>query len=764
MNYEPFIRHLSELTSQEKRSGLQVEFIYNELIKITPLIEYIQERNIEKTNQILFELSKYLEHKKFNKGSFIRQIYDNDNYFCIVFYGQNVAKLEIAYSRAYLTYKQYILYLLKLHFLGEKNLLKYCIVKNRNIIPLNSNTSNFLTENKIYFYDLEEIIQNIKKNIRHSKWKSNSNKIEDFLQLYNPEYLNPSVKNNINSNFRKAKFPIELPYFIYDKRMEKITFIGELNKPKGIKTFSSFVCTGDCEVFYVELKKLNENDPKTNIYNLMSISRADIIQEKIYKSFFIFKDVNFGFLAKTYGEYFRKIILTKNQILIEQDKLYEGIFFIISGEYEVKTLKSYNELESFKFRLLHSIDNYPRSIPFYQPKMENLVNNKKYFSEKYQTFLKKFESLKKNANFVKKLNQKNEILIGKIQKKEIIGFENYYDPKNFINYFTVECVSDQGEVYFLQRELVTSLSSDDTINLKIGDIVGEHCTYFLNEINRHKEKFEKEVVFLFHNYNENNNSKNNTINNYFRKKMNNNFLNSEENMKNTNNYYNTNSFLSIFDGNTIKFPKEKPIVKLQKSSNNVFNKNKTQILAIDTSMEKVVSSNNILTYENMKNNFKRTCHTAKHPPYKFVRETINCKMLRDTVNSEHKKFIKRRTMDGLYKKFDGLIKNNSDKKEKILVKPLSSKSNKMKFFLSNTNQLKDNKIKLETLLGKLSESRDNKERKMFMTKSDMDFTKEFNNIKKNKNIFRKKLLNSKELSFGDNKDGLIKLQNFNKKI
>ena len=766
MNYAPFIKRVHELTNQSgKRSCLQIEFIYNELSKITPLIEYIQEPDSEKEKQILFELSKYLKHKKFHKGSFIRQIYDNDNYFCVVFNGQNVVKVEIAYSRVYLTYRQYILYLLKLKFLGEINLFKYCITKNRKVIPLNLNTSNFLKENNIYFYDLEEIIQVIKKNIQNSNWKSNPNKIENFFELYNPEYLRPAVKNNINAVFRKAKFPIDLPYFIYDKNMENISFIGELNKPKGIKTFSSFVCIGECDVFYVELKKLNESDPKNNIYNLLNNSKTDIILEKIYKSFFIFKDLNFDLLSKSYSKYFRKVVLNKNQILIEQDKLYEGVFFIIKGEYEVKTLKSYNELENFKFQLLHSIDNYPRSIPIYQANMENLVNNK--INEKNRPFLKKFELLKKNANFVKKLNQKNEILIDKIQKNEMIGFQNFYNPNNFINYFTVECISDEGEAYFLPRELVTSLSSNDSINLKIGDIIGERCTYILNEINRYKEKFEKEIVFLFHTNSENYNHKGNTINNYFKTKMSHKILNSENNIKNINNYCNTNnSLLSINDiNNTLKINKNKSEVKLQKSLNYLLNKNKTQILINDNSKEKYINSNKIISYENTKSVFKRKCFTAKNLHSQFVQDNKKCKICKTTVDFDDKKFIKRRTVDFLSKKFDKILKNIGDRKEKKLLNyiPLTPECSNTKFILSKTNQKKDNKIKLVTILGNLSKNRNKKEFKTILTKSDMDFTKESKIIKKTKNVFRQKILKSKEFSFADNKISILKLKNFDKK-
>ena len=128
------LKNLKELINfSEIKSTALSETIASNLKKIPEIKRYINENNKEIESKIFFELGKYLKYNRYKKGNFIKHIYESDNFFYMIFSG-NIAKIDIKYTRTYITFKEYLKHLIKLKLLGENYVYKKCIKKNKKIL------------------------------------------------------------------------------------------------------------------------------------------------------------------------------------------------------------------------------------------------------------------------------------------------------------------------------------------------------------------------------------------------------------------------------------------------------------------------------------------------------------------------------------------------------------------------------------------------------------------------------------------------------
>ena len=158
---EQTLKKLKVLTkfSDDKSSAL-LETIASNLKELPEIKKYINENNKDNESKIFFEMGKYLKYSRYKKCKFVKHSYDSDNYFYMLFSG-NIAKIDIIYTKSYLTLKEYLNHLIKLR--GKK--------KNKN-------------KNKKKAKEKEEqkIIDFVKEDDRDGEWETVKNKKEDNQQ------------------------------------------------------------------------------------------------------------------------------------------------------------------------------------------------------------------------------------------------------------------------------------------------------------------------------------------------------------------------------------------------------------------------------------------------------------------------------------------------------------------------------------------------------------------------------------------------------
>ena len=493
---ETIFKKLRDLTKfPEEKTSLLSESISLYLQNLIELKNYVNENNPENESKIFFEIGKHLKYSKYQKGQFIKHCYDPDNFFYMIFSG-NVAKIDIKYNRLYLSFKEYLIHLIKLRLLGENYIYLKCLRKNKKVFPFEENM-DILTTTDINIDHYEELIKKIKKEINNSYWFTNtdkSNNIEDFLKLYNPD-ISESKAAFIG---KEAKYPTYLPFYVFDKIMDHVSFIGQLTKPKGIKFLSSYICLNMTDIFYIDKSKIDRN---SNLFSLFQRRVSEDVIKKLFEGHFLFKDTDKSFLIKNYSKYFYIQKFKKGEKLIEQNTPYEGIFFINDGVFQLNTLRSYNELNDLYFSILHAMDNFPKALMDFQSKIND-------FEKKTQKKDSKniFEGLSQKQ--ISKFTEVKKISFNIFMPPDVVGLNDVVDNKTGLNNFSLECISNEAEVYFLPNEIVTSMLTEENINSKMSEFIGKQCMLLVNEISKYKESFEKGIQLEVNN-NENNKTNNN---------------------------------------------------------------------------------------------------------------------------------------------------------------------------------------------------------------------------------------------------------------
>jgi hypothetical protein len=254
---------------KDGRTKVLTEKIGQELEAIPELAKYLNEDDPNLKRTFFVEFGRYIKYNRYQRGETIQYIGEGDKRFYLIITGR-ILKLNIRYKNLYLSLKDYITHLAKLLILGEKNLYNDCIKKNSEVLPIKENMDIVKFSDKIKFYDFQEEIKKIKKMKEEILFFSNEEKIKkkinvnEILELYNPKNDNKGKNQFLNNEMR---FIISLPFFYVDKIMEPISFLGHLNKSRGIKTNSSYICLNHCDVFYIEKEDINKGDEL--IYNLI---------------------------------------------------------------------------------------------------------------------------------------------------------------------------------------------------------------------------------------------------------------------------------------------------------------------------------------------------------------------------------------------------------------------------------------------------------------------------------------------------------------
>ena len=518
------------------RSKLLSDKFCSVLEEIPELISFINEDNYENTKLILEEISQNMEIKEYKSGNYVRRILGNNDDFYMILSG-SVLELEIKYICTTMTFKEFVLFLTKLYLLNENHLYNDCLEKNKDMFPFktfknyvknlknknkpenekNSFDESKLNNNKIDIisickdinvknFNYKEELKELKRNIKNSAWYRRKKYLDDpnidnnviinnFLNLYNINL------DNINNNFliNETKYNVYLPYYINKKILEPISFIGNLARPQKMKSYIGYICLKDCFIIYLDKNVLKPNQP---IYRFSNKETNNSMIDNLFLNHFLFKNIEKDFLNKNFGKYFKMLYLKKNDILFKQDEPHKGIYIITKGLFQIKSIKSYNELNNLNFILLHSLDNFPQYITNIKNEhIDNNVNfsNKKNYLKGYYDYNSDTNLIMKNPMFAEKAKEKDDIYFCIYGENDILGMAEVYNTKNRINIFTAKCISDEAELFFLPNEIFNGLISNENIYKRCALIIEQKVHMLTRCISKYRNIFEKKIEYMINN-------------------------------------------------------------------------------------------------------------------------------------------------------------------------------------------------------------------------------------------------------------------------
>ena len=425
-------------------------------------------------NKLFVEIGRYIKFLKYEKGSTIKHLGEGDKFFYMTIYGK-ILKLNIVYKTIYASLKEYVLYLSKLLILKEKYLYSDCIKKNQKLFKLNEKVDIIEYGKNIKSFDFMEEINKIRQiyneifllNLSEEERNKKKLNITELLSLYNPE-----IKEKKQILDSEQRFSVILPCFYVDKILDSVSFIGNLNKNHGIKNYSLYLSLNNCDVFY-----LNKSEIKDDfIFSHYNLSKSDLVTNILFKKHYLFKDIDINFLKKNYAKFFDIVKFKKDENVILQNGVYEGVFIVMKGVLELKTKRSYYELNELKFNIMNTNANLGNSLDNLRDKKRDLL----------------IQRLLRNPNFNKEANEIKEISFGTLLDTDIFGLTDIYDKNKGIYNFSVKCISDEAELFFVPREIFNSILTNPDIKEKIEEIVKEKIKILNLKIKRFTDLFEAE--------------------------------------------------------------------------------------------------------------------------------------------------------------------------------------------------------------------------------------------------------------------------------
>ena len=457
------------------RSKALSEKIGQLLETIPEFDSYLDENDKSLKKKLFVELGRYIKYAKYEKGEIIHHFGEDDKKFYMNFHGK-IIKINIIYKTIYASLKEYILHLAKLLIINEKYLYSDCIKKNKKIFPIKETINIMDYGNNIKTFDFEEEIEKIKNkknevfiDINDEEKNKKKLNIKEILSLFNPSMEEKTIFFN-----GEQKFAVYLPFFYVENTLDSGSFIGNLNKSHGIKIYSTYMCLNTCDIFYVD-KTIIKND---FIFNHFHNNKCEKISNILFKKHYIFRDSDMNFLAKNYSKFIEIVKLKKGDNLFLQNSIYEGVFFLVTGVVQVKSNRSYNELNELKYNILKN-------------NITNLSgNNLDSFRDKKRDSI--IQRLLRNPLFIKKSNEINEINFGTFVETEIIGLSDLYDKNNGIYNFSVQCLSTEAELFFAPKEIFTSILTNPEIEEKINKLTTEKIKVLKLKIKRFTDLFELE--------------------------------------------------------------------------------------------------------------------------------------------------------------------------------------------------------------------------------------------------------------------------------
>ena len=468
------------------RSKALSEKIGQSLESIPELEKFLDEKNKDLRKKLFAEIGRYIKFSKYEKGYTIKHLGEGDRFFYMTIYGK-ILKLNVVYKAIYATLKEYILYLAKLLIINEKYLYSDCIRKNQKIFNIKESIDIMVYGQNIKSFDFQEEVKKLKKlhteifllNIPEEEKIKKRLHITDLLNLYNP-----SMEERNRYSEGEHKFCVNLPFFYIDKILDPVSFIGNLNKSHGIKNYSAYICLNNCDIFYIDKKETIDD----YIYMNFHINKSDIVSNVLFKKHYLFKDSDINFLEKNYSKFFDIIKIKKGDNLIMQNSVYEGVYFILKGVLELKTKRSYNEINELKYNILNQNPN------------SDINESLESFRDKKRDAI--MQRLLRNPQFIKQANEKKEINFGTLIDTEIVGLNDLYDKNNGIYYFSVKCISNEAELFFAPKEIVNSMLTNPDIEEKITKITIEKIKILKLKIKRFTDLFEYEFDKLAPSINE----------------------------------------------------------------------------------------------------------------------------------------------------------------------------------------------------------------------------------------------------------------------
>ena len=574
---------------------------------LEPLNYYINLKENDKNNnssEIILDLAWNSFYKYKKKMSIIKKANEDKHMFYLILNG-NLTKLHLIFEKHKLSIEEYLIYMIKMKYLQENQILNKCNKLNNDIINIDINNFeiNFIVNNTSY--DFKDLKNRARKELKKEGFKfiSDDNifipSLEKYIKLFD---FNENESNDTN-----IRYNLYIGKYIKSNILSKGYFIGDLSKNENDEGYS-YICNSNCDICYINKMEANE----LKLYKYIQLKMLNIFKEIKHK-FYILKDTNDYICSQYLVPFMIYRTYKKGEKIIIEKSQYEGIYFIIKGKVKISVSQTYNELSNTLISLQYSIFNFKDYVSELITKpidilnefnLEYIINNSNKniinLNQKYND-----NDIFSSNEYINSFKEMNHIDFYELKEGDILGLNELYDYKTELYNFNAECLSDEVTMFFVSKTNFNNIiKKESSIMNNVIQLIDFKAKALIGKINLYKDFHKKQVIKVLKNKEKrkmlkinscldlkvnryslkfskinNNKEKNNLFQNKFKLKLSDNGKSDNTNLQNNIKLFKNNKLLkylknsSFLENDTISYEKDNKNNKNNSQNKNIIIKN-----------------------------------------------------------------------------------------------------------------------------------------------------------------------------------------------
>jgi len=480
--------------------------------------------NVDNT---VINISKVIKYVSIPKNNYVLKLGEKGNAFYLILKGK-VSIMVAEYKKIYLNIDDYLIFLLKLYYFKENELLKETISLNKHRYAIEDNFEYFIkniyVKQRLIENEMRNEIKAAKDNIKGAK-KLNSDMYSEnltrmiekiFPDVFDlPEIKMLKVKNNannkntyldyiFNNNFKENEVTpdkiISLVnidnYNVYEKGSNKafsIPFYFQINTLERGKYFGHTALEtnskGSITIITLEDSSFGIIE-KNDYFRLLSKINREL-DMNFYLTLYslpFFKDIAKTVFQRFYSSFFEYHLYKRNHLLYKTKKKTNLLYLINNGRFSIyfngnmiglynvliylQTEKN-NRLNKNKFKV--NDEEYQSKIKIAEKdEKDDLVYNKKFKSDEFNEAVFAY----------------NEIYLGSFEGNILIGLADFVNKKTNTSLFNIKIESNYSELYEITSKNFNTIITDyPATNDIIEDFEVMKLNLIINKIITYKNNF-----------------------------------------------------------------------------------------------------------------------------------------------------------------------------------------------------------------------------------------------------------------------------------
>ena len=434
----------------QNRINLQVKQLIPFISKIPYFYDFLTFNETEESLQkLLIEFCWLLTYENYDKNKIIQKLRQpSDNFYLII--SGKIAVLDLIFTNECLTDEEYIIYLIKMYLLNETEIIKICLKYNKKTLNVNNeNIKNFCQSGyKFKYNELKKKALNelSKYNFNIEKYQDKIPSLENYISVTKIEIKD--VQKGEEKQFKKYFL---IPHYEKVAEFKRGRNIGDLCKIKNFKNTEKYTFVTIENSIVGIIKKIKYDRPL--LYNPITIKK-EVYIKNILKNFFIFQDSDINLFSKKFSKFFIFKKYLKEEKVITQNSIYDGVYLLISGNVIVTTNRTLDELDGLTISFQNALDNFNDYLSFLKTEEinngnEDFIRDPIYSTSEYNI----------SSKGIKK------IFIIELFCNDIIGTNEFFNNKNNLNYFDVKISTGQATIIFIPKLIFHEMISHE-INVR----------------------------------------------------------------------------------------------------------------------------------------------------------------------------------------------------------------------------------------------------------------------------------------------------------